>query len=545
MSGKELTRRGLLKALGVAAAGMAGPAWATEAAKPDRLDRPDIIVIMADDVGYSDVGCYGGEIHTPSIDAIAKRGIRFTQYHSENMCAPTRASLLTGLYHIRGFGKDTVTAAEVLAEAGYHTCMSGKWHVSGAKKDQAPWSRGFKRFFGTLAGCGSFFAPIALHRDGKNAEGEWKKDQDFYYTDAISDNAVRYIEQTPRGKPLFLHVAYTAAHWPLHALPEDIARYKGKYAMGWDELRARRLKRMKELGVIGPDVQLSPRHPAVPAWEDAENKPWQQRRMEVYAAQIESMDRGIGRILEALTRTGRADNAVVMFTIDNGGCHVEYGPKRKGFWLNKTTRDGKPLTVGNLPDVMPGPEDTWQSYGYGWANASNTPFRLFKQYDHQGGIRLPLVVQWPRVIREGGKLTDQLCHIIDVMPTVLDLAGCKYPSEFNGNPITPVDGKSMVPIFRGEQREGHRALFWRFNHGSAVRTGKWKLVREDKEPWELYDMDADPAELNDLAADMPEKVEQLEALWDEWSDYRRPKQARRAKWTEARAHRAAVDSGVP
>jgi len=518
MHGPKLTRRGFLKTVGVAAAAMTRPGWASEPAKPN---RPDIIVIMADDMGYSDVGCYGGEIRTPSIDAIAARGIRFTQYHSENMCAPTRASLLTGLYHIRGFGADTVTPAEVLAEAGYHTCMTGKWHVSGAGK-QAPWQRGFDRFFGTLAGCGSFFAPIALHRNGKNAEHEWK-DKEFYYTDAISDNAVRQIEQTPRGKPLFLHVAYTAAHWPLHALPEDIARYQGKYAMGWDKLRQRRLARMKQLGVIAPDVKLSPRHPDVPAWEDAENKAWQQRRMEVYAAQIDRMDQGIGRILDALERTGRADNAVVMFTVDNGGCYIEYGPKRGGFWLNKTTRDGKPLKVGNLPDVMPGPEDTWQSYGYGWANASNTPLRLFKQYDHQGGIRLPLIVRWPKVIREGGQLTDQLCHIIDVMPTVLDLAGCEYPATFNGSAITPVDGKSMAPIFRGERRQGHKALFWRFNHGSAVRTGKWKLVRKDKNPWELYDMDADPAELNDLAAKMPEKVKQLEALWTEWHGYKRPR----------------------
>ena len=508
-----MTRRTFLKSTGVAAAALSAPVLSRAGQGKD--DRPDIVVIMADDMGYSDIGCYGGEIRTPNIDSIAARGIRFTQYHSENMCAPTRASLLTGLYHIRGFGKDTVTAAEVLGKAGYNTCMSGKWHVAGGG-GQTPPQRGFKRFFGTLSGCGSFFAPLFLNRDGKKAEDEWKR-KDFYYTDAISDNAAKYIEETPKGSRLFLHVAYTAAHWPLHALGEDIARYKGKYSMGWDALRVRRLARMKKLGVVPPGVKLSPRNPKVPAWAKAPHKPWQERRMEVYAAQVDSMDQGIGRIVEALERAGRIDNTVLMFTIDNGGCHVEYGPSRKGGFLNKTTRDGVPLKVGNLPEVMPGPEGTWQSYGYGWANASNTPFRMFKQYDHEGGILLPMVVQWPKVIRKGGQLTDHVCHIIDVMPTVLDLGGCEYPKTFNGNEIRPVDGKSMVPILRGKRRKGHDVLYWRFAHGRAVRQGKWKLVKMDNRPWELFDMAADPVELNDLAPEMPEKVKELEALWLAWA----------------------------
>jgi arylsulfatase len=476
---------------------------------------------MADDMGYSDIGCYGGEISTPNIDSIAASGLRFTQYHSENMCAPTRASLLTGLYHNRGFGKNTVTVAEVLGRAGYSTCMSGKWHVAGARRDQTPPKRGFKRFFGTLSGCGSFFAPKFLNRDEKNAEHEWK-DKNFYYTDAISDNAAGYVKETPKDTPLFLHVAYTAAHWPLHADPEDIARYKGKYSMGWDELRNRRLARMKKLSVVPENVKLSPRNPEVPAWADAENKPWQERRMEVYAAQIEAMDRGIGRIVKALESSGRLDNTVLMFTIDNGGCHVEFSPKRTGAWLNKTTRDGKPLKVGNLPEVMPGPEDTWQSYGYGWANASNTPFRMYKQFDHQGGVLLPMIVQWPKVIKTGGAMTDQVCHVIDITPTALDLAGCEYPKTFNGAEILPVDGKSMAPIFHGKKRKGHDVLYWRFAHGRAVRRGKWKLVAEGRNGrWELYDMQADPVELNDLASDKPEIVNELSGLWRAWSGSKR------------------------
>jgi len=528
VSSVQLTRRGFLKRTGVAAAALSAPIGLCGAdvrsrkskiprGRPadDSAGRPDIVVIMADDMGYSDIGCYGGEISTPNIDSIAARGISFTQYHSENMCAPTRASLLTGLYHIRGFGRNTVTAAEVLGKAGYNTCMSGKWHVAG-DGGQTPPQRGFKRFFGTLSGCGSFFAPIFLNRDGKNAEHEWK-DKDFFYTDAISDNAAKYITETPTGTPLFLHVAYTAAHWPLHAPPEDIAKYRGKYSAGWDTLREQRLLRMKNIGVVDADVKLSPRHEKVPAWKDEKNRAWQERRMEVYAAQVDRMDRGIGRIIDALKRTGRIENTVLMFTIDNGGCHVEFTPNRRGGWLNKTSRDGKPMRIGNLPDVMPGPEDTWQSYGYGWANASNTPFRMFKQFDHEGGILLPMVVQWPKVISKGGTLTDQVCHVIDIMPTALDLAGCEYPKTFKGNEIRPVDGKSMVPIFRGQQRKGHDVLYWRFAHGRAVRQGKWKLVKSDRKAWELYDMSADPVELNDLAPKMPEKVKELEELWTKWN----------------------------
>ncbi len=481
--------------------------------------RPDVVIIIGDDIGYSDFGCYGGEIDTPHIDQLAATGLRFTQYHTENMCAPTRATLLTGRYHIRGFSRgDNVTVAEALSAAGYRTCMSGKWHCTNDTGGRdAPRERGFDRFFGTPIGCGSFFAPLNLTRDGQPAEDEWKTNDDFYYTDSISDNAVKYIRQTPKNKPLFLYVAYTAAHWPLHALPEDIAKYKGRYAMGWDKLRRQRLARMKQLGVIGSEVSLSPRHPQVPAWEDEPNKAWQQRRMEVYAAQIDRMDAGIGRIMQSLEETGRADNTLVMLTIDNGGCHVEYGPTRKGSFLNTHTRDGRPMIVGNRPDVMPGPEETWQSYGYGWANASNTPLRLFKQFNHQGGIRVPLIVYWPRVITSGGKITDQVAHVIDLLPTALDAAGVAYPEKYGDRQIAPVDGKSLVPIFRGERREGHDALFWKFAHGRAVRGGKWKLVAADRRPWELYDLAADPAELTNLAEKMPEKVAELRKLWEDWA----------------------------
>jgi arylsulfatase A-like enzyme len=480
---------------------------------------PDIVIFIADDIGYSDFGCYGGEIDTPHIDRLASGGLRFSDYYTENMCAPTRATLLTGRYQIRGFSEpNNVTIPEALSTAGYRSCMSGKWHCTDDPSLRStPMDRGFDRFFGTPIGCGSFFAPLKLTRDGRPAEHEWQKDEDFYYTDAISDNAVRYIEDTPTDTPLFLYVAYTAAHWPLHARPDDITKYEGKYAMGWDRLRRQRLARMKELGVIDTDVELSPRHNNVPVWEDEPHQAWQQRRMEVYAAQIDQMDVGIGRVLDALETARRMENALVMLTIDNGGCHVEYGTERTGDFLNQETRDGRPMVVGNRPDVMPGSEETWQSYGYGWANASNTPFRLFKQFNHQGGIRVPLIAHWPEVIRKGGKVTDQTAHVIDLLPTALDAAGVAYPKEYGNREVAPADGKSLMPVFRGQQRSPHETLYWKFAHGRAVRQGRWKLVATDRNPWELYDIEADPIEIHDLAEKMPAKAAELARLWDDWN----------------------------
>jgi len=481
--------------------------------------RPDIIIIIGDDIGYSDFSCYGGEIQTPNIDKIAANGIRFTQFHVESMCAPSRVSLLTGRYYTRGYHSGrNVTIAEALSNADYRCCAVGKWHNVGEPilNRKAPLERGFDNFFGTPQGCGSFFAPLTLSRDGKPAENEWRNNKDFYYTDAISDNAVRYIKETSIGTPLFLYTAYTAAHWPLHALPEDIKKQEGRYEMGWDKLREKRFDRMKKLGVVDSNARLSPRNPMVVEWEKEENKQWQQRRMEVYAAQIARMDQGIGRILTALKEADRLDNALIMLLVDNGGCYVEYQPSRTGAFLNDQTRDGRPIKVGNRPDVMPGPEDTWQSYGYGWANASNTPFRMFKQYDHEGGICVPLIVQWPGVITKGGQITRQVCHVIDILPTVLDAAGVEYPKTYKARTIESPDGKSMVPIFRGQEREGHDTLFWKFAHGCAVRQGKWKLVRMDQKPWELYDLQADPVELNDLAREYPQKATDLAALWNKW-----------------------------
>jgi len=353
------TRRHFLKAVGLGAIAAIAPVRAA-----DRPKRPDIVIIIGDDIGYSDFGCYGGEIPTPNIDAIAAKGLRFTQYHTEAMCAPTRAALLTGQYHIRRYDSPTnITIPEALGPAGYKSYAVGKWHNVNETvlNRKAPLQRGFDHFFGTPQGCGSFFAPLTLTLDGKPAEHLWQNDKEFYYTDAISDAAADYVRKTPKDTPLLLYTAYTAAHWPLHAHAEEIDKQKGRYKMGWDQLRRQRLARMKKLGVIDSNAPMSPRHPSVLPWKDEPHKQWQQRRMEVYAAQIVKMDAGIGRIVKALEETGRLRNTLIMVLVDNGACHVEYKPARKGVFLNDTTRDGRKLRPGNIPDIMPGPEDTWQS----------------------------------------------------------------------------------------------------------------------------------------------------------------------------------------
>ncbi len=486
-------------------------------------ERPNIVVIISDDMGFSDLGCYGGEIETPNLDRLASQGLRFTRFYTNNMCVPTRASLLSGCYTTKALGPESsisenvVTAAEALGAAGYSTYMSGKWHLANdGKHESLPCQRGFDRFFGTTLGAGSFWTPATLMVDNEPAEHLYV-DPEFYYTDAISSYALDFMrEGLSKDEPFFLYVAYTAAHWPLHAFEEDIARYSGRYEAGWDALRAERHARMKELGTVDPAWDLSPRNPEVPAWTDEPHKAWQERRMEVYAAQVTRMDHGIGRLLDLVDEAGAADNTLVVFQIDNGGCHVEYATDRKGPYLPETTRDGRPVVPGNLPDLMPGPENTYQSYGYGWANASNTPFRLYKQHDHEGGITVPLIARWPAAISGAGGMTGQLAHVIDLMPTFLEAAGVELPSEFKGRPVRSMDGTSLLPVLRGGIREPPGELYWQWSRGRAIRQGRWKLVAVRNEAWELYDMESDGTELHDRAAEMPERVAAMEHLWNRW-----------------------------
>jgi arylsulfatase len=501
---------------------------ATDAPESAGKPKPNIVIILADDLGYSDFGCYGGEIDTPNIDRLAQGGLRFSSYYSETKCNPSRQQLLTGKYSLRAYNGRDATIAECLAKGGYSRYMAGKWDmvadIAGDSR-KTPQARGFEHFFGTPMGCGSYFAPIKLTRDGEPAEQE-SMDPGFYYTDAITDNAVQYINTAPQDRPLFLYAAYTAPHWPLHAREEDIAKYKGRFQAGWDRLREERLVRMKKMGLVGADVPLSPREKNVPPWENEKHPEWKQRLMEVYAAQIECMDRGVGRILQALDKTGRRENTLILVTSDNGACAEEYSPDRPGNFLNEKTRDGRPLRVGNLPDVMPGPEDTWQSYGRAWAALSNTPLRRCKGEEYEGGIRVPLIANWPGKISKPGSIVHDVAHVIDLLPTVLDAAGLEYPRTFQSREVLPPDGKSLLSAFKDEALPKHDFLFWEFGAMRAVRQGDWKLVYPRGGPWELYQIPDDPIEGDNLAAKFPERVEQMSIRWNEWFSIH-PKRIRR------------------
>ncbi len=524
------TRRTFLGSL--AAAGAA-------AAAPPRK-RPNIILIMADDMGFSDIGCYGGEISTPNLDRLASGGVRFSQFYNTARCCPTRASLMTGLYpHQAGVGhmvdrddglpgyrgdlnQQCVTIPQVLRPAGYHTLMCGKWHVTPVtgSKHNWPLQRGFEHHYGIIHGAASYYDPVTLTRDNEPASPDGK---DYYFTDALGRQAAGYIrEYAAKPDPFFMYVAFTSPHWPLHALEADIARYRGRYAGGWDALRAERHKRQVSMGLVDKRWPLTPRDSRVPAWADEPDKEWNQRRMEVYAAQIDRMDRNIGRILESLKQAGAEEDTLIMFLADNGGCAEEirgWGPARH---IPAKTRDGRPVRVGNDPKIMPGPEDTYQSYGIPWANASNTPFRLYKHWVHEGGISTPFIARWPRRFRPRSGFTPQPGHLIDVMATCADVAGAKYPAD-----KTPLEGKSLLPIFEGRERAGHQALYWEHEGNRAIRQGKWKLVSRHPDKWELYDLEADRTEMNDLAAKHPEKASEMAAQWETWA-----RRANVAPWQE-------------
>jgi len=527
-------------------------------AAPAAESRPNVVIMMADDMGFSDVGCYGGEIATPNIDRLAAGGVRFTQFYNTARCCPTRACLMTGLYpHQAGVGhmmgdrgfdgfrgdlnRSCVTIAQVMKSAGYATYMAGKWHVTRFwrmedSKHNWPRQRGFDRFFGTIQGAGSFFDPYTLTRGNEFIVPD---DPDhFYYTDAIAESAAAFVREHRGDRPFFMYVAFTSPHWPMHAKPEDIAKYKGRYDQGWDALRAERHRRQIEMGIVEPEWELTPRDPNAPAWEDAELKPWHCRRMEVYAAMVDCMDQGIGRILAALKETDRLENTLIFFLADNGGCAEEYGsrgPERpdpsKEIPLRPmapdelqtrmqpaVTRDGRPVRTGR--GVMPGPADTYIAYGLPWANASNTPFRLYKHWVHEGGISTPLVAHWPKGIpaERNGKLVHEPGHLIDLMATCVDVGEATYPRELDGHAITPMQGVSLRPALEGKPLQRPQPIFWEHEGNRAVREGKWKLVaRGAGGPWELYDLEADRTELHNLAETYPDRAEAMAATWEAWA----------------------------
>ncbi len=487
---------------------------------------------MADDMGFSDIGSYGGEIATPNLDALAAGGLRFRQFYNAARCCPTRAALLTGLYsHQAGVGHMVgdyghpsyqgylndrcVTIAEVLGDAGYTALMSGKWHV-GESRPHWPVDRGFDEYFGLISGGSNYFRLDGARQMASGNEPYTPPDDgSFYMTDAFTDNAVRFLEQHgPGERPFFLYLPYTAPHWPLHAKPDDIAKYKGKYSMGWDRLRERRFARQQETGIRDSDWELSSRDEDVPAWEDAKDRQLWERRMEVYAAMIDSMDQGIGRVVDTLRKLGKLDNTLVMFLSDNGGCHE-----------SADIEQGTPRNTWGDPNAMPGGADSFDGYDRPWANASNTPFRMFKSWVHEGGISSPLICHWPAGIRlPPGSITDETAHVIDLMATFADIAGAGYPGEREGRAIAPLEGKSLLPVFETGTREGHPAIFWEHQGNRAVRAGRWKLVSMRVPgslaggPWELYDLELDRSEQRDLSAEMPERVREMESLWLEWAE---------------------------
>lgn len=509
------------------------------------IGKPNILLILNDDMGYSDIGCYGGEVDTPNLDRLAANGIRFSQFYNTARCSPSRASLLTGLHpHQTGIGVLTynmgpegyagnlnrrcVTIAEALKAGGYRSYLSGKWHVAGnltQPTDSWPLQRGFDEFYGTIIGAGSFYDPNTLTRGNTNIEHE-AKEPGFFYTDAISDNAVQFIRRHQRehaGKPFFEYVAYTAPHWPLHAHDEDIAKYKGRFDKGWDKLREERLERLVKSGILDQAWALTDRDPTQPAWTQAQHKEWLLRCMEVYAAQIDRMDQGIGRILRALEETGQLENTLVIFLSDNGACAEDIPDNLtvdelvdKLMIAKERTRTGEPVHFGNDPSLMPGPENTYQSYGRAWANLSNSPFRLYKHWIHEGGISTPLIMHWPAAMGQRNAIRHTPGYLPDIMATVLDVTGTPYPQEWQGQKVEPLEGHSLLPAFNREVP--HRPpMFWEHEGNAAVRIGKWKLVRKYPDPWELYDMELDRTELNDVAAQHPDRVKDMLAQYEAWA----------------------------
>jgi len=533
----------------------------TQQLAAESTTHPNIVLILADDMGYSDIGCYGSEIETPVLDGLAENGLRFTQFYNTGRCCPTRASLLTGLYpHQAGIGhmmedhgldgyrgelnRRCMTIAEVLHLAGYGTYMTGKWHVTKQVKpdgaiDNWPLQRGFDRFYGTIHGAGSFFDPNSLTRDNTQispaADPEYKPET-YYYTDAISDHASRFISEhhaAHAAKPLFMYVAYTAAHWPMHALPQDIEKYNGKYDAGYAAFRESRLARMKQLGVVPADIQMSPQ---AEDWDKVQHREWELRCMEVYAAMVDRMDQGIGRIMNSLKKTNRYENTLILFMQDNGGCAETLGrTARKGLeqrpkkpdapmsadelqvnMIPKKSRDGWPVIQG--PEVMPGPGDTYVAYGRGWANVSNTPFREYKHWVHEGGISTPLIAHWPAGIERRGELEHQPGHLIDVMATCVDAGSAEYPAEWKGQSITPLEGLSLLPAFKGRSLE-REAIYWEHEGNRAIRVGDWKLVAKGSTgPWELYNISVDRSELHNLAEHDMDRVTRLSAMWQQYAE---------------------------
>ena len=515
-----------------------------------QTQRPNIMLIVVDDMGYSDLGCFGGEVESPNLDALAASGMRFTQFYNSGRSCPSRAQLMTGRYAqtvgITGMGqslsRDCVTIPEVLREAGYHTGMSGKWHLSltkgiGNKEDQMKWlshqstfnnrpfapietypcNRGFDQHWGTIWGVTDHFDPFSLVHNEEPIFTE-SIPKDFYYADFVADKAIDMMdEMTSDGKPFFMYVAFQEPHWPLHAKPQDIAKYKGKFDDGWDALRERRYQRMQELGLINPDEMPVATNASGRKWEDETDKAFQSANMEVHAAMIDCVDQNIGRIIAELKRRGIFDNTLIIFTSDNGASSENY--TIGDFDRHDRTRDGQ-MVVRNSP--TPGGQLTYNYLHNGWAGAVNTPYRYWKTTQFHGGTAAPTIVHWPAGMAEEkeGTIMSQPCTFLDVMPTCLELAGATYPSFYNGNSIKPLSGeaRSFLPLLQDKNGwDDERTLYWEHERGKAVRKGNWRLTALANGGWQLFDLAHDLSETNNIAAEHPEKVREMKSLWNNWA----------------------------
>jgi arylsulfatase len=487
--------------------------------------KPNVILILVDDMGFADLGFMGSEIRTPNIDALACNGLMFSSMYNCARCCPTRASLLTGLYpHKAGIGhmganlgtpayqgflrNDAATIAELMRANGYRTLMSGKWHVGGdfwarlvdtwrvGDVDRpTPRQRGFDRFYGIIDGVTHFFSPHYIMENDSRVE---VSPTDFYFTDVITDKALAMIDESVNDQtPFFLYLAHAAPHWPLHAHEEDIARYDGVYNKGWDKIRTSRHEEMLSRNVLQHKWNISPRDAEAPAWGDVKTQDWEASRMAVYAAMVDRMDQSIGRVVADLKRRNILDNTLILFLSDNGGCAEFMAEDGWAKFMPDIHNDGRKIDMGNRVNLRPGGPLTYMSYDLPWANVSNAPFRLFKHWVHEGGISTPMIAHWPDRIRKPATVHTP-CHVVDLLPTILAATGMGYPKEFGGQAIQELDGENLLPLLDGKDWARERPLFWEHEGNCAIRIGQHKLVRKFNQPWELYDMEADRTELNNL-----------------------------------------------
>ncbi len=494
--------------------------------------RPNIIVIMADDMGYSDLSCYGSEISTPNIDGLASKGIRFKQFYNGARCCPTRASLLTGLFpHQTGVGHMTeeplnknaeswgtpgyqgylnrscVTIAEVLSTVGYHTYMTGKWHLGMHGEEKWPLQRGFEKYYGILAGAASYFKPQGGRGLTYNNTTLPPPEANYYTTDAFTDSAIAFVNTQKDNRPFFLYLAYNAPHWPLQAKPEDIKKFEGMYEKGWDVVREARYKRQLKLGVVDSKSTLSPRDSAVRPWNKLTKNEQKDvaYRMAVYAAQISCMDQNVGKLLKSIRQSGKLDNTLIIFLSDNGACPEPY----------------KELGGGTMQEINDPEKSGSISYGMGWANASSTPYRKWKREMEEGGIAAPFIAYWPKGIstNQENKIVNTPSYLIDIMPTFIEVAKAKYPARFHNNTIPPLEGRSMLPEFQGKEVSQHSYMYWEHEGNEAIRKGNWKAVKDGNEKsWQLYDLSSDRIETKNVSAQHPEILKELIAKWEEWAN---------------------------